>query len=369
MAVKIFLCTGYHSVYRELINFPPKNVIYLNKEPNSRTHKRTLKDLLYNAYMRSKVGFKSISTAFIPEDDFDLIHSSGRLILNKKPWMFNTEYIGLSGEIRFPRCRKIIERILSSKYCGKIVPWSNASREDLLKNLDSSGFEDKIEVVYPAMHKVHFKKHKESNRIRLLSVNNSNFYNKGGIQLLKVFESLDKKYDVNLTLISNPPRTIREKYKEYENINFLQSPVPREELFEKYFSKANIFILPSFLDSFGFVLLEAMAFGLPIVTTNVFAIPEIVEDGISGFLVDVPFHHLDRKGLFPNKNWDSMDFLSDVDLPNVIKEFEDKISIFVEDSSLRKKMGKLGKKKIENGKFSIKERNKKWERIYGEVSR
>ena len=51
------------------------------------------------------------------------------------------------------------------------------------------------------------------------------------------------------------------------------------------FQSADIFVLPSRFDSFPVVLLEAMASGLPVVATDVGAIPEIVAHGKSGLVV------------------------------------------------------------------------------------
>ena len=57
---------------------------------------------------------------------------------------------------------------------------------------------------------------------------------------------------------------------------------------DKYeiFMKSDILAFPTKKEAFGLVLLEAMAAGLPIVSTNEGGIPEIVNDGITGFIVD-----------------------------------------------------------------------------------
>lgn len=49
----------------------------------------------------------------------------------------------------------------------------------------------------------------------------------------------------------------------------------------------DMLLLPSVVEGFGYVLVEAMAAGKPVVATNVSSIPEIVEDGVSGILVGV----------------------------------------------------------------------------------
>jgi glycosyltransferase involved in cell wall biosynthesis len=60
--------------------------------------------------------------------------------------------------------------------------------------------------------------------------------------------------------------------------------VEHQEMPRKY-QQADLFVLPSRRESFGLVLAEAMACGLPVVTTTAGAIPEVVEDGVTGVLV------------------------------------------------------------------------------------
>jgi glycosyltransferase involved in cell wall biosynthesis len=50
---------------------------------------------------------------------------------------------------------------------------------------------------------------------------------------------------------------------------------------------ADILLLPSELESFGLVALEAMACEVPVIATRVGGIPEVVRDTLDGFLYDV----------------------------------------------------------------------------------
>ncbi|MBI4318540.1 MAG: glycosyltransferase family 4 protein [Chloroflexi bacterium] len=60
--------------------------------------------------------------------------------------------------------------------------------------------------------------------------------------------------------------------------------ISQESLHEQY-ARADMFVLPSLWEGYGIVLIEATAFGLPIVATSVGAVPEIVQDGYNGLLV------------------------------------------------------------------------------------
>ena len=59
-------------------------------------------------------------------------------------------------------------------------------------------------------------------------------------------------------------------------------------------------------------------------------------------------------------NYDQLD-------EEIIKKIEEKASLLIENKKLREKMSKNCLKTIKDGKFSIRERNKKLKRIYGEA--
>jgi len=79
-------------------------------------------------------------------------------------------------------------------------------------------------------------------------------------------------------------KKIRKKIEEKNYSDKIQIIPVIDELFE-YYLISDIFICCSFVESFPTIILEAMAFGLPIISTDVFGIPEQIEDGKHGILL------------------------------------------------------------------------------------
>jgi len=71
--------------------------------------------------------------------------------------------------------------------------------------------------------------------------------------------------------------------KHARNITFL-GYVPHRSL-PKYLNKMRLLVLPSFTEGVPHVILEAMACGTPVLTTPVGGIPEVIQDGVTGFLL------------------------------------------------------------------------------------
>jgi glycosyltransferase involved in cell wall biosynthesis len=101
---------------------------------------------------------------------------------------------------------------------------------------------------------------------------------KGGPVLLEAFRSLRRSHpQASLTIVGCSPEI-------NEPGVHVEGHVPISEV-AKFYRSASIFCLPTLNEPFGIVFLEAFSYGLPIVATKLGAIPEIVLDGESGYLV------------------------------------------------------------------------------------
>jgi UDP-glucose:(heptosyl)LPS alpha-1,3-glucosyltransferase len=64
--------------------------------------------------------------------------------------------------------------------------------------------------------------------------------------------------------------------------------LPATDKIERYYGAADVVVLPTPYDAFGMVITEAMACGLPVITTPLAGASELLTDGVHGLLVDSP---------------------------------------------------------------------------------
>jgi|GEM_PF-5151165 glycosyltransferase involved in cell wall biosynthesis len=190
----------------------------------------------------------------------------------------------------FPRSPIEIFSIFSGKYSDLVFALSEYSKENIHR---SYGIPlDNIGVSYLGVEesflKVPIVRKKEKKSTLLFVGRIGDRKNQKGLDvLLESMPSILKEKDVSLRIVG-PGRiesyaSTAKKLALSEKIRFLGF-MRHEDLFREY-SAADMFVFPSRRESFGLVLAEAMALGLPIVSTLSGAIPEVVQDGENGILV------------------------------------------------------------------------------------
>lgn len=136
--------------------------------------------------------------------------------------------------------------------------------------------------------KAHFKQAIAPGDERIL-VHTSNFRKvKRTMDVIHIFKKVQDKLPSKLLMVGDgPERTQAEQLARdlgiAENVRFLG----KQDAVEEILSVADLFLIPSSSESFGLAALEAMACGIPVISSNVGGLPELNQEGITGFLCEV----------------------------------------------------------------------------------
>lgn len=166
----------------------------------------------------------------------------------------------------------------------KIVFITNHQKETFIKrSIFKNKLRKKSSVIYNFIEKEKIKKEKKKpqNSINLLFVGRL-LKSKGFYDLIELIKDEELK-DINFTIVGQGPGEEElKKLKTQKNLNFL-GKVPNDKIQDIY-DKNNVLILPSYSETFGLVILEAMSRGLAVLATDLLEIKEYFKQGKNGFL-------------------------------------------------------------------------------------
>jgi len=105
--------------------------------------------------------------------------------------------------------------------------------------------------------------------------------------VLDIFRRVREKIDARLVLIGDgPDRGDLERRVGAEDLSGCVDFVGEQPDVVPWLSAADLFLLPSSQESFGMAALEAMACEVPVVASRIGGLPEVIDDGVTGFLCD-----------------------------------------------------------------------------------
>lgn len=115
---------------------------------------------------------------------------------------------------------------------------------------------------------------------------------------------------------------------------------------------ADLYVLPSMDDCLPLTVIEAMQVGLPVVTTDMGAIPDLVVDGVNGFVIS-------SRKLIVESGGRYLDWEPSEDIARAIADYRadggasgcevlaDRLECLIRDAELRRRMGDAGRKRYE----------------------
>jgi alpha-maltose-1-phosphate synthase len=172
-----------------------------------------------------------------------------------------------------------------------VVSWSNWAAESVVRDYGINP--EKVTVVRNGTKFPEARPHPQSgvgdHQLRLGFVGND-FIRKGGELLLRVHQEhfADRAHLTLVTSHNVRTRSLR-------NVSVLNN-VPWDELMTQVMPSFDLFVFPTRFDYSPFAVVEAMAAGLPVIASKVGSIPEMVQEGFTGFLIepDNPEQLMDR---------------------------------------------------------------------------
>jgi len=116
-------------------------------------------------------------------------------------------------------------------------------------------------------------------------------WDKGIYEYIEAARIIKKKYpNVSFLLLGpnekNPCAIKKEYIKKWANKGIINYLGEKDDV-RPYIANSSVFVLPSYREGIPRSILEAMAMGRPVITTNSPGCRETVEDGVNGFLVPI----------------------------------------------------------------------------------
>lgn len=368
-----------HKVYESMVTQPPNGVEYLvpPTKSNAQSLVKVYRKIRFLPVVKPLI--RQVENLFFlkdqadePADIYQYLNITGQPPASQ-PYVVDTEHA--AGLISFTTDWRRLDqtkKFLLDPMCKGISCWSEAALGTLkqLMGEDYKLVAKKTHVIYPAMGQLTGLKAdyefipRGSSGLKLLLVGNQ-AYLKGIEELLVALGELNKEYGpgkITLYIVSDDAGELVKKYP-HKNVKLFAPRFSKQEILQKFFLPADIFIMPTKQETFGMALMDALACGRPVITTDQFACPEIVSDGQDGLLLHLEKPVMDSY-LVPGRK-----AMGSVSKPNLNRQLADEIyKILREILDGRydlEKMGEAAKEKFVPGsKFSIERRNLKLEQLY-----
>lgn len=207
------------------------------------------------------------------------------LSLDATPMNLDTLAGAYAHTVSHPGIERLKKRLLTRvvRRARQYTTWSRWAKDSLVADYGADA--SRVTVIHPGTTLAKFPEQRaipagmHDGPIHLLFVG-GDFERKGGDLLLQVYrEHLRGLCELHLVTAAVLPAE--------DGVHVYNGVKPHSEQLLKLYRESDVFVLPTRGDCLAVVLGEAMAAGLPIVTTPVGAHAEAVDEGASGFIVPV----------------------------------------------------------------------------------
>lgn len=188
-----------------------------------------------------------------------------------------------------PIKNSIYNRYLLSKVITKIIANSEETKRTILLNLKGKIQEDNIYVIYNGIDLSKFAQNSMKVKKKLhIGTLGRLAYQKNHHSLINIAKILKDK-NLNFKLLIGGEGKLETELKQQvsafnltNNVKFLGNIISPSD----FYQQIDFFLLTSHWEGFGYVIVEALASGLPVICYDISSNKELIENGIEGFLVE-----------------------------------------------------------------------------------
>lgn len=313
--MKIYFATRVRGFFRQLFKEPTIDADFVYDqskiyETNSIAAK--IKNRLGRSLLFDWLGIIQIIKC---RRDEDIYGSFNRFLDSDKPYFIYVENPTALYHYRLERNKHIIGRqrikkSLTSSSLKALVFMSKACGDTFEQVCNPIPDTIIQEVIYPYIplnphiNEEYISRKSRSAELKLLYIAQGiRFLSKGGLEIIEAYKRLKKIYPTIslriITSIKDVDRKIIDDIQKIEGATLCDFKYSFEEMQEIY-AQSHILLQPTSDDSSPLTILEAVKSGLPVIASRLYAIPEMVEDGINGYLCDPHYWFFDKQNI-PNE--------------------------------------------------------------------
>lgn len=187
----------FHSLYSEIIDHPPQGfrVEYEKLGPQNKTFHLLdskaahplIKEILFHLKPIPYIIAQRLSK--YDPTDYDLVYAAQHVLFNSHvPWVTDFEFANaLAAYGNISLVKNVIQKSLEHSQCKFLLPWSEWSKETLLRSLDCVKLKEKIRVIHYTVRPKNFSKQKHDG-LNILFVGSANPMNSRNIQFKNLKE-------------------------------------------------------------------------------------------------------------------------------------------------------------------------------------
>lgn len=245
--------------------------------------------------------------------DCDIYGSFNRFVKGDKPYFIYVENPTALYHYRLKRNqthlgKRKIKSCINDPHLKALVFMSEACGNTFEKICHKIPEECVSKVIYPYVPTNPYVNeevitHRTGEVVRLLYVAQGiRFFSKGALEIVDAYKRLKSLYgdQIQLTMVTNIGQIDQNYIEEFKREGIVLSDFNLTfEQMQHLYAHSTILLHPSSDDSSPLTILEAMKAGLPIVSTRLYAIKEMVQEGVNGFLTDPHYWFFDKEDI-PN---------------------------------------------------------------------